>query len=208
MPEATPPDPKTTLRRYLQGTRENLLWKLEGLSERDVRLPRTPTGTNLLGLVKHAAGTEIAYFGGTFSRPWPTPEDVPWLPLTPEAPWPDDPNVDFYATADESIADVVALYRKVWAFSDETIESLPLDAPGHVFWWGDGAVTLHQILVHVIVDLSRHAGHADILREGVDATVGMRQGNSNIPDGVDWPAHVARLRGIAEQFPAGPGSPA
>jgi uncharacterized damage-inducible protein DinB len=204
---STPPagdQTKATLRRYLQGTRETLLWKLDGLSERDLRMPRTPTGLNLLGLVKHAAGVELGYFGETFGRQWPAPDDVPWLPRAGE-PWPDDPQVDFYATPDESAGFLTGLYRRVWAFADETIEALPLDAPGRVSWWGErGDVTLHQILVHVIVDLSRHAGHADILREGIDGAVGMRAGNTNIPDDVDYPAYTARLRAIAEGFPEEP----
>ncbi|MFC8598293.1 DinB family protein [Isoptericola sp. NPDC057191] len=197
----TPADAKSVLHRYLRSAREALVWKVEGLSERDARLPRTPTGTNLLGLVKHAASVEIGYFGDTFGRAWPTPEEVPWM-----APWtdpslPDDPQADHYATADESTAQVLDLYRRVWAFADETIESLPLDAPGRVAWWGDdGATDLHTILLHVTVDLARHAGHADILREQVDGVVGMRAGNTNIPEDVDYPAYTAMLRGLADQF--------
>ncbi|MFE6967870.1 DinB family protein [Isoptericola sp. NPDC057653] len=199
----TPPaDAKSVLHRYLRSTREALVWKVEGLTEREARLPRTPTGTNLLGLVKHAASVELGYFGETFGRSWPTPQEVPWM-----APWtddslPDDPQADFYATADESLEQVVDLYRRVWAFADETIESLPLDAPGRVAWWGDrGATDLRTILLHVTVDLARHAGHADILREGIDGAVGMRGGNTNIPDEVDYPTYTAMLQGIAEQFP-------
>jgi uncharacterized damage-inducible protein DinB len=56
-------DPKADLHRYLQDAREALLWKLAGLSEYDVRRPMVPTGTNLLGLVKHVASVELGYFG-------------------------------------------------------------------------------------------------------------------------------------------------
>ncbi len=56
-------DEKQTLHRYLRDVREVLLWKLEGLSDYDIRRPMTPTGTNLLGLVKHCAGLECRYFG-------------------------------------------------------------------------------------------------------------------------------------------------
>jgi len=194
-------DPKATLKRYLQGTREGLVWKLEGLSERELRLPRTPTGTNLLGLVKHAASVEIGYFGDTFGRAWPSPEEIPWM-----APWtddslPDDPQADFYATADESAEQVVDLYRRVWAFADETIDALPLDALGRVPWWGeDGEATLHTILVHVLADLKQHAGHADILRETIDGRVGLREGNENMPDEVEWPEYTTMLTAIAERF--------
>ena len=57
---------KAELSRYLQAAREALVWKLEGLSEYDVRRPMVPTGTNLLGLVKHLANVEAGYFGATF----------------------------------------------------------------------------------------------------------------------------------------------
>jgi uncharacterized protein DUF664 len=73
-------DPKADLRRYLQESREALLWKLDGLSEYDIRRPLVPTGTNLLGLIKHQAGAEMAYFGDTFGRPctsWSASPPIP-----------------------------------------------------------------------------------------------------------------------------------
>lgn len=199
-----PPDAKAVLHRYLRTAREALVWKVEGLSEREARLPRTPTGTNLLGLVKHAATVEIGYFGDVFERPWPHPDAAPWLAAA------DSPDADadalqaeFFATADESLEQLVGLYRQVWAFADATIDALPLDAPGHVWWWREGNrdVTLHQILVHVATELNRHAGHADILREEADGAVGMRPGNDNLAHGFDYAAYTATLRGIAERFP-------
>ncbi len=87
------PDEKADLHRYLRTAREALLWKLEGLSEYDVRRPLTPTGSNLLGLVKHVAGVEVGYLGVCFGRPFGEP--LPW--------WADDPlpNADMWATAQE-----------------------------------------------------------------------------------------------------------
>src|SRR4051812_28449234 len=116
-----------TLQRYLQIARDAMVWKLEGLSEYEVRRPLTPTGTNLLGLVKHLAGVEIGYFGDTFGRP--SGELLPW--------WADDAedNADLWATADESRADVIGLYHRAWAHADATIEALDLDAVGEVPWW-------------------------------------------------------------------------
>lgn len=190
-------DTKQMLLHYLHEVREALLWKTEGLTERELRMPRTATGTNLLGLIKHAASIESEYFGLVFDRPWPTPEE---LPTDAEAD--EDPNVDLYATADESAEQIVDLYRRVAEFADATIAELPLDAPGRVPWWGgNGEVTLERIIVHVIYDLSRHAGHADILREEIDGAVGLIPRATNIPD-IDQAAYVSRLRSIAEQFPA------
>lgn len=193
------PDPKAVLRRYLQAERDALLWKLDGLGERAVRLPRTPTGTSLVGLVKHCANVEIGYFGLTFGHEWPEPDDPCFVPLeTYDA----DPQADWYLDREVSTDQLVDFTRRVWEFADRTIDELPLDAVGHVPWWPDPReVTLHHILVRVTDDLARHAGQADILREQIDSAVGQSVVRSQIPDDVDWPEYVAKLTAIAEQFP-------
>jgi hypothetical protein len=68
-------------------------------------------------------------------------------------------------------------------------------------WWGEdrNEVTLQRIIVHVIVDLARHVGHADILREGIDGAAGLRPEVSNLPEPQDWPAYVAKLTALAER---------
>ncbi|GAA2145972.1 DinB family protein [Glycomyces algeriensis] len=166
-------DLKTHLGRYLQAGRDAVLWKLEGLGEYDIRRPLTPTGTNLLGLVKHLASVEIGYFGETFARPFP--ETLAWLDE-------DDAHADLWATPDESREYITDLYRRVWDHSDTTIRDLELDAEGNVPWWPTerSAVTLGQILTHMVAETHRHAGHADIVREGIDGAIGMRQGNDNL----------------------------
>ncbi|SEE10175.1 Protein of unknown function [Ruania alba] len=183
---------RATLHRYLQAHREALLWKLDGLDERQVRWPVTPTGTNLLGLVKHMASVEQGYFGEVFGREMPIP--MPWSDEDAE------PNADMWATVDESRESIVDMYRQVWVFADETITSRDLDAPGDVPWWGE-RVTLGEILVHVIAELARHAGHADIARETLDGEAGLRPTVSNLPDVEDswWPDYRARLETVAEQ---------
>jgi len=188
-------DPKAQLRRYLQDGRDALLLKLDGLSEYDARRPLVPTGTNLLGLVKHLVGVEAGYFGDTFGRPFGGP--LPWLEDDAE------PNADMWAAADESREQIVDLYRWVWAHADATIEALPLDAPGEVRWWRPESrvVTLHRILVHVIADTHRHAGHADIVRELIDGAVGRRWPNDNLPP-VDpgwWESYRDRLERVARE---------
>ncbi|MBQ1443401.1 MAG: DinB family protein [Renibacterium sp.] len=188
--------PKSDLHRYLQSAREALLWKLEGLSEYQIRQPLTPTGTNLLGLVKHAAGVELGYFGDTFGRPFN--ERYPWLDEDAE------PNADMWATETESREDIVTLYRRVWVQADETIDALDLAATGRVPWWPEerSEVTLHQILIHVIADLTRHAGHADVIRELIDGSVGLRRENDNMPRGSQewWQDYQDRLEQVAQQF--------
>jgi len=185
-------DPKETLQEYLQRSRDAMLWKLEGLPERDLRWPHTPTGTNLLGLVKHLAGVELGYFGETFGRP--SPVQLPWM--SDDAP----DNADMWATAEESAEDVVGLYRQAWAFSDATIGELDLDSPGRVPWWRDGDVTLHHVLVHIIAETSRHGGHADIVREQIDGAAGLRVGATNLPQGDErwWAEYVERLKEVAD----------
>lgn len=182
-------DPKDVLLHYLRSGRESLLWKLEGTSPYDARRPLTPTGTNLLGLVKHTASVEAGYLGAVFGRPFPD-EPFPWLGEDAE------PNADMWASAAESQADIVDLYRRVAEHSEETVAALPLDAPGHVPWWGDdGDVTLHLVLVHVATETHRHAGHADIVRELIDGSAGVRADAPNLPDldAEAWAAHRAAV---------------
>jgi hypothetical protein len=123
-------EPKAALRHYLQSNRDALLWKLDGLSQRDLRMPRTPTGTNLVGIVKHMANVEIGYLGDTFGREWPTPEE-----RISDEDFEADPQADWYATESETCDGIIDLYRRVWTFADATIEELPLDALGRVPWW-------------------------------------------------------------------------
>jgi uncharacterized damage-inducible protein DinB len=190
-------DPKSMLHHYLRETRDALRWKLDGLDERAARLPRTPTGNSLLGVVKHCLHVEAGYFGPTFGREFPTAEE-----LVPEDAYDEDPQADWYAREDETKEGLLDLYRRVGAFADETIEQLPLDAPGRVPWWGPDApdVTLQWIIVHVIYDLARHAGQADIMRESDDGAVGLQRKNTNVPDSYDWPAYVGKLTALADRF--------
>ena len=155
----------------------------------------TPTGTNLLGLVKHVASVDLGYFGDTFDRP--SDEPLPWSADDAE------PNADMWATADESREQIVGLYKRAWAHSDATIDTLALDATGHVSWWpGDrNEVTLHRILVHMIAETDRHAGHADIVRELIDGAAGLRDGDDDLAPGdqVWWDNYRSRLERVAEE---------
>ncbi|MFI7079670.1 DinB family protein [Micromonospora sp. NPDC049903] len=190
-------DPKAALHHYLQATRDNLIWKLDGLSEREARLPRTATGNNLLGVLKHCLNVEAGYFGPAFGREFPMPEE-----LVPMQAFEEDPQADWYAREGETKNGLINLYRRVGVFADQTIEQLPLDAPGHVPWWrpGERDVTLHRIIIHVTTDLARHAGHADIMREQHDRAIGLRRENSGVPHDYDWAAYVTKLTKLADRF--------
>jgi uncharacterized damage-inducible protein DinB len=191
----TASDPKADLHRYLQDAREALLWKLGGLSEYDIRRPLVPTGTNLLGLVKHVTSVELGYFGDCFGRP--SGEPLPWLEDDAE------PNADMWAAPGETREQITGLYRRAWAHSDATIGALALDATGHVPWWPSSRseVTLHKILVHMIAETNRHAGQADIVRELIDGSAGLREGNDNMAPGDKawWDAYRSRLERAARE---------
>ena len=183
-------------KEYLHGDlrwiREVMVWKLDGLSEYDIRRPLTSSGTNLLGLLKHLATWEARYFGEVFGRPFPEP-----LPT-----W-DDPaadGADFWATEDETREEIIGFYRRAAEHSDATINALDIDAPGHVPWWPRPDVKLFNILVHILSETSRHAGHADILREQLDGQIGTAAG---YPDPRDhdpayWKERCAKIERAAE----------
>lgn len=182
---------KANLLTYLQHEREAVLAKLDGLSAYDVRRPLTVTGTNLLGLVKHLATWEARYLGEVFDRPFPEP--LPRWDL--EA----DRLADMWVTSDESVDDVVGRYRRVWAHSDATVQALALGDTGRVAWWGDAEVPLFNVLVHLLAETSRHAGHADILREELDGAVGTDAEGMSVQhhDEVFWAARRAEIEAAA-----------
>jgi uncharacterized damage-inducible protein DinB len=184
-------DAKADLRTYLQEGRDVLVSKLDGLSEYDLRRPLTPTGTNLLGLLKHLAYVEMGYFGPVFGHR--VPEVEPWMAEEGE------PNADMWATPEETRDDVLALYHRAWALSDSTVENLALDAAGRVPWWSHPEVTLHRVLVHVIAETHRHAGHADIVRELIDGSVGNQGVGDDLPERDEewWTGYRAHLERAA-----------
>lgn len=188
-------DDKATLHRYLRTRRSQLLAKLDGLGEYECRRPMTPTGTNLLGLVKHVASVELGYFGEMFGRP--SGRDLPWFDDAAE------PDADMWATAGETRDEIVQLHRFSAAHSDATIESLPLDAPGVVPWWPEERrhVTLQQMLVHMCAETAQHLGHADILRELIDGAAGQGPNDPNLPvrSAAEQSAHFDRLEAAARE---------
>ncbi|MGW0283862.1 DinB family protein [Streptomyces sp. NPDC003236] len=185
---------KDSLHGRLRRDRRALLWKLDGLSEYDARRPLTATGTNLLGLVKHVATVEARYFGEVFDRPSPEP-----LPR-----WQDHDGSDQWATEDESRDQIIGFYQRTWEHSDATINELPLDAPGHVPWWPEPHpnTNLFAVLVHVLGESIRHAGHADILREGLDGRTGVRAEHEKKIDEEARAAHCARIEQAARSAAA------
>lgn len=151
--------------------------------------PLTATGTNLLGLVKHVALVEAGYFGEVFDRPFPEP-----LPK-----WQDSDGSDLWVTEDETRDQIIGFYRRTWEHSDATINALPLDAPGHVPWWPEpySSTNLFAVMTHVLAETVRHAGHADILREGLDGRTGMRPEHEQEIDEEARAAYCAKIEQAA-----------
>ena len=181
---------KEYLHDDLRWVRRSLLFKLEGLSEYDARRPLTRTGTNLLGLLKHLTLSEAQYLGEVFGRPF-----------AGQLPRFDDPgyaNRDhLWVTEHESRADIIDGYERACRHADATIEALPIDAVGFVPWWPQPEVKLFNVMVHVLTESNRHAGHADILREQLDGAVGAGPVTTSEPDGTDVAAHWERIEKAA-----------
>lgn len=174
------------LHEDIRRVRQSVLDNLDGLSEYDVRRPLTRTGTNLLGLVKHLTLSEAVYLGDVFGRPFP--ERHPRF---------DDPGYrnrnSLWVKEQESRADILSGYRRACQHADATIEAFPIDASGHVPWWPQPEVQLFNVMVHVLTETNRHAGHADILREQLNG-VGDHPTSDQIED---WEAHRARIEQAA-----------
>jgi uncharacterized damage-inducible protein DinB len=150
---------KESLWGSLDRHRDLLVWKLQGLDDVQLRQAMTPSGTNLLGLVKHLAAVEYGWFCLTFGR-----ETEP-LPFDD-----DDENADLRVQPGESTDDVLAFYARARAAADQVVAELDLDATG-MAWFGD-PVSLRWVLIHMIEETARHAGHADIVRELIDGQTG------------------------------------
>ena len=187
------------LRRYLQQTRDRMVSALDGLSEYDVRRPVTPSGTNLLGLVKHLASGELGYLGDCVGRP-----------MLATLSWYEDKSVwdgaDMWATADETRAELLDLYHRAWRHSDESIAQLGLDAPATVPWWAEDKrrTTLGSLLVRVIAETAQHAGHADIVRELIDGRGG--KDHDEMGDAAYWDRYIAAIQAAADRHRSSPPS--
>jgi hypothetical protein len=189
-------DLKEELHSKLQASRGVLLSKLDNLSEYDRRRPMTPTGTNLLGLVKHLAGLEYLYLGESFG--YPAPESMSWI---------EDGSIwngaDMWARPDESTEYITGLYQRACAHADSVIAALDLDAPGRVTHWPEGQrdTTLGVLLIRMVAETAQHAGHADIVRELIDGKGGPDQDDFDEPT---WREYVARVQTAADEFVTGP----
>jgi hypothetical protein len=185
-------DIKAELHSKLRESRAVMLAKLDGLSEYDRRRPLVPSGTNLLGLVKHLSGLEYTYLGESFGR---APEE--------ELAWVEDQSIwegaDMWALPSESSDYLIGLYQRACAFADETISELDLDTPGEVAHWPEDGrkTTLGVLLIRMVDETAHHAGHADVVRELIDGQGGS---DADMLDEAGWQAYVAKIQQAAETF--------
>ena len=152
-------DETTVLMAAMQSHREVMVWKLDGLTDEQQRRTLVPSGTTLVGLVKHLANAEYGWFCETFGRPTEPLTDISH-----------DPEADMRAADGETTEEIVAFYRRSWSAADAAILELPLTGIGTSY--SGSTVSLRWVLVHMIEDTVRHAGHADILRELIDGSTG------------------------------------
>jgi uncharacterized damage-inducible protein DinB len=165
------PDPRTSgekdaLLAFLAQQRRILLWKLEGLDDEELRRPVVPSGTNLLGLVKHVAAVQYGWFCATFGR-----ETEP-LPFDE-----DDEDADLRVEPWESTDEVLAFYARSAVAADAVIEELDLDDRGTA--WTGATVSLRWVVLHMLEEIARHLGHADLARELIDGTTGYLPGGAS-----------------------------
>ncbi|HEX5945121.1 MAG TPA: DinB family protein [Acidimicrobiales bacterium] len=144
--------------------RDAVVWKLQGLGDDDLRRSMVPSGTSLLGMVKHLAAVEYSWFCETFGR---ETEPLPFVD--------DDPEADLRVEAGESTADILAFYERARAASDKVIRELDLDDTGTTSR-GDEP-SLRWVLIHMVEETCRHAGHVDLVRELIDGMAGDHPGD-------------------------------
>lgn len=151
-------DERTLLCAMVDYQRAVLLRKVGGLDEDDLRRTMTPTGLTLLGLVKHLAYIERYWFQEVFAGEAVT---MPWSD--------DDPDADWRPAAGESAQEIVALYLGEAERSRQIAAVAELDAMSAHH---DVSVSLRWVLLHMVEELARHLGHADLMRERVDGATG------------------------------------
>ena len=154
---------RTTLEALLDYCRDAIKAKLRGVSEEDARRRLVPSQTTLGGLIKHLARVEVSWFQHRLGQ-IPV-EDLPLLSRAIE-----DPESDFRVEEEDTVEALIARYEEQCARSREIAAHHELDdvVPHPVL----GEVSMRWIVIHMIQETARHAGHADILREQIDGSTG------------------------------------
>lgn len=184
---------KESMHNYLRGARAGMLARIDRLSEYDRRRPMTPTGTYLLGLVKHLSFYESYYLGSVFGR------EPGWT-----LPWIEDDSIwqgaDLWATADETTTYILDRYHAACTHADTTIAELDLGASTTVSWWQEAKrdTTLGVLMTHMIAETSQHLGHADIIRELIDGRTASDP--AEMGDAEWWQTYHRKITSAADTF--------
>lgn len=183
------------LREYLNDAREAILWKCEGLSDAQARTPLTQSGTHVMGLLLHLAVTESEYFIACLGREIENPIIRGIIEAA-------DTQAGFLPPPSMTLIDAVDIYREATVAADAVLDELELDSPAVVPWWTQHRhTTVERLLVHMIAESHRHAGHVDIVREQLDGFIGLRPSAPNIPDLTpgQWKAQHLRMKELADR---------
>ncbi|MET1134341.1 MAG: DinB family protein [Aeromicrobium sp.] len=186
---------RETSLHYLQRGHRAVLRAVHGVNEYDARRPLTPTGTNLMGLVKHLAIVELEYVASCAG--YASDLGTPWETTTGK-----DDNSDLWLTADESAQQWIDLYVAVGEHTARACAALPQDSPARVPWWGEPDTTFDYLLVHLVSETAQHAGHLEILREGLDGQGDAWDEARTDRDAAWWKAVTDQIAAAAEPFRA------
>ncbi len=152
-------DEQESLLAALERHRDAILWKLDGLDDDQLRERITPSGLSPIGLLKHLGAVEYGWFCATFGRPHePLPFDE------------DDEDADLAVAAEESCDEVIAFYGRARVAANAAVAEIEVDATGTA-WFGE-EVSMRWVMIHMLEELARHAGHMDVMREMIDGMTG------------------------------------
>ncbi|MCW7944017.1 Mini-circle protein [Streptomyces hygroscopicus] len=157
-------DERTLLNDFLGAQRATLELKCTGLGAELSQRSVAPSTLSLLGLLRHLADVERRWFRQVLAG-----QDVPPLFSSPA-----DPDGDFSGAvpAPRVMADAWKAWRTETAFAEAFVTAAPhLDVEGQDSW--RGTVSLRWVLIHMIEEYARHNGHADLLRERIDGSIGV-----------------------------------
>ena len=155
---------KESLKTALERHREVVLWKVQGLTDEQLRRPMTPSGITVLGIVKYLANLEYLWLCLPFGR---AADAVSQKLMSQTA------GADLRVAPNETTAEILTFYGRARAAADEVIDDVILDGRGRSHSGED--VTLRTALLHVVEEAARQVGHMDIVRELIDGQTGDRR---------------------------------
>ena len=158
-------DERALLEQFLNYYRAVVARKLHGVSDADARRIQTPSGMSMLGLVRHLAGVELRWFVERLTGE--TPQYL-WTQADQEA----DPRTAWKPHPDETVASVLGFYHRAGEEARVAVRGFGFDEEARHADTAARGITLRWILLHMLEETARHAGHLDLMREQIDGAVG------------------------------------